>query len=681
MKSDFTLAFNEIVESRSLPREVVLEALSQALVSAYKRDANIGNNQRVEAEIDPTGNSRILLEKEVVESIHTDQTEVALEVARQEVPDAEIGDTVMVPVKTGSNFGRIAAQTAKQVILQRIREAERETLYEEFVEREGDLVTGTVQSVTHSSLTVSLGRAEAVMPRKEQIPGERYRHHDKVRAYVAEVRKNTRGPQIIVSRAHKNMLRRLLEYEVPEIYNGQVEIKNIAREAGHRSKVAVAALQEGVDPVGACVGMRGIRIQNIVKELNDEKIDVIEWNSEPTLFIAKALSPARVSDMILEEDFDTGRTATVVVPDDQLSLAIGREGQNARLAAKLTGWRIDIKSVSESVMEAWEKMDRAPLNALQDEDPALMEEIARIVEKKKANRPIPPEEFRTLTDFAKSAERKLLSVREAYRSERREAMDIVRAIVPDVAFSMAIRELELDDDINRALSRLDNVGDLMIRMLADEKNLSMTLKQGGAGDDAMEAIRYALDDLVVLRQHELEAEAEARKQLEAEAAAQEPEIEAEAELGAEAVAEAVGDTEVEPAPSAFAEDDIQADTVDDTIAEAVAEDAEPVADEEDEVVPAAVADEILEEPIPPLLDEDGKPIRPKRRKSEARPKEVQIVEDDNEFLDGSDEDPREKEKAKLKRRQLVFDEDRGEVVAKRRRKGSRKRDDWEEFLD
>ncbi len=412
MKSDFTLAFNEIVETRALPREVVLEALAQALVSAYKRDANIGNNQRVEAKVDLTGQTEILLEKEVVDEVQTDQTEVAIQDAQRYYPEIQMGDMVMMPVKTGSNFGRIAAQTAKQVILQRIREAERETLYDEFAEREGDLITGTVQSVTHNSITVSLGRAEAVMPRKEQIAGERYRPHDKVRAYVAEVRKNTRGPQIVVSRAHKNMLRRLLEYEVPEIYNGQVEIKNIAREAGARSKVAVAALQEGVDPVGACVGMRGIRIQNIVKELNDEKIDVIEWSPDPAVFIAKALSPARVSDMLLEDDFDTGRTATVIVPDDQLSLAIGREGQNARLAAKLTGWRIDIKSVSEAALDTFSRLNRPPLDALAEEQPAMIAEVTRIMDKKQAGRPIQPEEFKALTEFVSVAERRLLNERE-----------------------------------------------------------------------------------------------------------------------------------------------------------------------------------------------------------------------------------------------------------------------------
>jgi N utilization substance protein A len=352
--------------------------------------------------------------------------------------------------------------------------------------------------VTHNSITVSLGRAEAVMPRAHQIPGERYRPHDKVRAYVAEVKKNTRGPQIVVSRAHKNMLRRLLEYEVPEIYNGQVEIKNIAREAGARSKVAVAALQEGVDPVGACVGMRGIRIQNIVKELSDEKIDVIEWSPDPAVFIAKALSPARVSDMLLEEDLDTGRTATVVVPDDQLSLAIGREGQNARLAAKLTGWRIDIKSVSEAAIEAFARLSDSPLRLMAEEYPDMLAEVTRIMDKKAANRPIQPEEYRALTDFVSMAERRLLTERETGRAGRRAAMDAVRAVVPESAFQMQIEELELDDDINRALSRMENVGELMIRMLADEENRTDT-QAGRAGDDAMEAIRYALEDLVVLR--------------------------------------------------------------------------------------------------------------------------------------------------------------------------------------
>jgi N utilization substance protein A len=650
MKSDFTLAFNEIVETRALPREVVLEALAQALVSAYKRDANIGNNQRVEAKIDLTGQTQILLEKEVVDSVQTDQTEVALEDARRYYPEIEMGDMVMMPVQTGASFGRIAAQTAKQVILQRIREAERETLYDEFAEREGDLVTGTVQSVTHNSLTVSLGRAEAVMPRKEQIPNERYRPHDKVRAYVAEVKKNTRGPQIIVSRAHKNMLRRLLEYEVPEIYNGQVEIKNIAREAGARSKVAVAALQEGVDPVGACVGMRGIRIQNIVKELSDEKIDVIEWSPDAAVFISKALSPARVSDMLLEEDLDIGRTATVVVPDDQLSLAIGREGQNARLAAKLTGWRIDIKSVSESAIEAFSRIDRPPLSELAEESPDMVAEITRINEKKQSNRPIQPEEFRLLTDFVSMAERRLLADREAGRAGRREAMDVVRNVVPERAFQMQIEELELDDDINRALSRLENVGELMIRMLADEENLERLLKQGGAGDDAMEAIRYALDDLVVLHDAMARPKPEPELELEPEPPAAEPAAEP-VQMKTLGLLTPVAVDEEEPV-----------ETVQ----------AAAMTDEDAALLPAFGDVDVEAEAKPEVVA----PKEERRKPARFEPAEDVEESDIDDRIGG-----KSGKKGKGKQRELVFDEERGEVVAKRRRKGSRRREEWEEYLD
>jgi len=365
MRSEFEVAFNEIAELRSLPRETVLEALSTALVSAYKRDAGVGSSQRVEANIDPAnGRARIWVEKEVVDEVQDNRTEVTLEKARYYHPETNLGDMVMVQVEgTTKKFGRIAAQTAKQVILQKIREAERTALYDEFSAKEGEVMTGIVQSVNSNMVTVTLsGKAEAILPRAQQIPGERYKPHDKARVYVVEVKKSSRGPQIVVSRSHRNMLRRLLEYEVPEIYNGQVEIKSIAREAGYRSKVAVSALQDGVDPVGACVGMRGVRIQNIVKELHEEKIDVIEWNPNQEQFISKALSPARVSGVYLEDDPDAGRTAVVVVPDDQLSLAIGREGQNARLAAKLTGWRIDIKSEEEKRKEV-----EAQLGAFQAE--------------------------------------------------------------------------------------------------------------------------------------------------------------------------------------------------------------------------------------------------------------------------------------------------------------------------
>jgi N utilization substance protein A len=394
MKSEFILAFNEICEQRGLPKEDVFDALKTALASAYRRDMNVSNTQQVIAEIDSrTGDPTIYAEKEIVDSIFDGRTEVLMIDARRlshpdtDVDSLKMGDLVLVD-STTATFGRIAAQTAKQVLLQRVREAEREQLFEDFSGREGELVNGTVQSISGQHITIGLGRTEAILPKSQQVRGERYRAHDKIRVYVLEVRRTSRGPQIFVSRNHRNLLRRLLELEVPEIYNGQVEIKSIAREAGQRSKVAVMALQPGVDPVGACVGMRGVRIQSIVRELNDEKIDVIEWNPDQETFIAKALSPARVSHVFLDDHPDDGKTAVVVVPDDQLSLAIGREGQNARLGAKLTGWRIDIKSLTESASESLERLDAPAVKPSVREDEPFLDQVRAILAKKAAGRPI-----------------------------------------------------------------------------------------------------------------------------------------------------------------------------------------------------------------------------------------------------------------------------------------------------
>jgi N utilization substance protein A len=345
------MAINQVCHERQLPVDIVLEAVEVALASAYKR--NFGGNQSVTAQIDSkSGEPLIFIEKIVVEKVENDKKEIPLRGARAINPKAEIGDIVSIE-STPSNFGRIAAQTAKQVILQRIREAERDALYSSYAEREGEIVSGTVHKVDNHQVTLSLGKAEAVLPRSEQITTESYKEGQRLRSYVSSVVKTSRGPQIILSRTHRDMLRRLLEMEVPEIYNGTVEIKSIAREAGYRSKVAVAALQEGVDPVGSCVGMRGTRIQNIVNELNGEKIDVVQWNPDLSFFIANSLSPAKVMNVMLHDE--QGKTAVVVVPDRQLSLAIGKEGQNARLAAKLTGWRIDIKSASEATEETIKK--------------------------------------------------------------------------------------------------------------------------------------------------------------------------------------------------------------------------------------------------------------------------------------------------------------------------------------
>lgn len=353
MNKEFIAAINQVCHERQLPKEVVLEAIHAALVSAYRR--RFGPAPGITARLDlETCTAHIYAEKTVVERVTDAAREITLEEARRIKPDANVGDVVLVDI-TPRDFGRIAAQTARQVILQRIREAERDSLYHAYADREGEIVNGTVQSIDSQQVTLSLGKVEAILPRSEQIPTERYSIGQRLRAYVSEVQKTPRGPLIIVSRTHRNMLRRLLELEVPEIYNGVVEIKAIAREAGYRSKVAVAALQEGVDPVGSCVGMRGVRIQSIVNELNGEKIDVVAWSPDPATLIANSLSPAKVLNVMLEDDTND-KTAVVVVPDRQLSLAIGKEGQNARLAAKLTNWRIDIKSISEAASEALAKV-------------------------------------------------------------------------------------------------------------------------------------------------------------------------------------------------------------------------------------------------------------------------------------------------------------------------------------
>ena len=496
MSNDLQNAFKEISELRALSPEIVQEAIQSALVSAYRRFSGASAAQAIEARFDPsTGRERIFVEKEVAEAddYFSPDTEVTLEDARFFKPEANYGDTVMVQVENPpKKFGRIAAQTAKQVILQKIREAERESLYEEFIAREGDLLTGTVQSMTNSIVTLSLGRAEAILPRAQQIPRERYRQHEKLRVYLLEVRRTTRGPQIVCSRSHRNMLRRLLEYEVPEIYNGQVEVKSIAREAGYRSKVAVAALQEGVDPVGACVGMRGIRIQNIVKELNDEKIDVIEWDANPETFIARALSPARVTGVYLdpEEDMMT-RTAVVIVPEEQLSLAIGREGQNARLAAKLTGWRIDIKSVVETVQTALEQMDQPPLDDLLEKFPVLVTDTMTIMDKRAQKLTVMPEEFKALGKLADIIERRLLSKRRELRLEEEARISAVRETIPEELFQVPLAALAVDEEILTAIESVESVGEIMLLTLIDEKRLQRLLRK--APEDSIDRLQAAMD--------------------------------------------------------------------------------------------------------------------------------------------------------------------------------------------
>ena len=344
MKSDFLIALTQLAAERNLPRETVLSAIEAALVSAYKKDS-IMTGQDISVQLDPgTGDVAVYILKTVVEEIEDPQFHILKKDAEKIRPGVEIGDSVptdMLP----QNAGRIAAQTAKQVVMQRLREAERDLVYQEFAEKEGEVFSVTVQRIEPRQVIVELGRAEAVMPEAEQAPMERYRIGQKIRVLLKSLERSTKGPEVIVSRADTMLVRRLFEMEVPEIYNGAVEIVSIAREPGSRSKVAVRARQDGVDPVGSCVGLRGVRIQSIVNELMGEKIDVVEWSREPARLIANALSPAQVLRVELDSE---AQSAVAVVPDRHLSLAIGKEGQNARLAARLTAWDIDIRSNVEA---------------------------------------------------------------------------------------------------------------------------------------------------------------------------------------------------------------------------------------------------------------------------------------------------------------------------------------------
>ena len=347
MKTELKAAITQLSAERNLPKEVVLAALESALASAYKKDAS-ALEQDVLVKVDPNvGEIDFYVQKVIVESATNPNREISIDEARKLRPTAQVGDVISIEC-TPRNIGRIAAQAAKQVVLQRLREAEQRIIYEEFTGREGEVVTGAIQFTEPQRIYVRLNRTEAIFPSSERIPGEHYYKGQRLKFYLLKIVPGGKGPQIIVSRSHSNLIRRLFELEIPEVHNGLVELKAIAREAGHRTKVAVATTQENIDPVGCCLGPRGIRLQSILNELHGEKIDVIQWHANPGVFTSNALSPAQVASIKIDEERNA---ATVVVPDKQLSLAIGKEGQNARLAAKLTGWRIDIKSVSAIEVE------------------------------------------------------------------------------------------------------------------------------------------------------------------------------------------------------------------------------------------------------------------------------------------------------------------------------------------
>ena len=351
--AEFFAAVAQLEAERGIPKGYMMEKITQALVSAYKRDhEDVGDNLVVDAN-EETGQVRMFIRKDVVETVDDPGSEISLEEAREKLPRAQLGDVISIEVKT-RNFGRIAAQTARQVIIQGIREAERGMVYDEFTSKEHEIITGLVTRIDPkngaASLRITSGSefTDAFLAPAEQVRGESIREGDRLKVYVVEVRRSTRGPQVLISRTHPGLVKRLFELEVPEIYDGTVEIKSIAREAGSRTKLAVWSDEPNVDPIGACVGPRGGRVNTIVEELKGEKVDIIKWSEDPAEYIAAALAPA---DVLSVDVFEEGKSCRVVVPDDQLSLAIGKEGQNARLAAKLTGWKIDIKPESAPAEE------------------------------------------------------------------------------------------------------------------------------------------------------------------------------------------------------------------------------------------------------------------------------------------------------------------------------------------
>ena len=512
MKTEFALAFKQVINDKNLPEEIIVEALKDAMVSAYRRSVNASSAQKVEAEIDlETGQVTVFVEKEVVEDIHDDRTEVLIEVARNVNKDTALGDLEMVE-STPDDFGRVAAQTARQVIQQRIRQAERLAQYEYYSGKIGEIVTGVIQAVHRHELTIGLNiNAEGKMPRNQQIGKEYYRVHDRIRALLLDVEETTREPRIILSRGHRDFLRRLLENEVPEIYQGLVEIRSIAREAGYRSKVAVSALKPGVDPVGACVGIRGVRIQAIVRELSDEKIDVIEWNPNTEEFIAKALSPARVLSVYLNKESEGMPTATVVVPEDQLSLAIGRNGQNARLAAKLSGWRIDIKGLFEAVSDTLFKIQDDPkYTQFQDIEAGTIPRIEAIMGKKAEGRPISPEEYRELHNFNSRVESGLIKERRAITKQQQARIQAAKSAVPDDAYDLPVMTLGLPTKVENLLNEAGHasVGELAYRMLLIPKSISDI---EGIGPSYIKQIEDALE--VMIGYHPLPEEYDIEEEL------------------------------------------------------------------------------------------------------------------------------------------------------------------------
>lgn len=634
-KNEFALAFNEVLEDKQLPKEIILDAIESAMVSAYRRAVNASSAQHVEAKVDPdTGKFMIYAEKEVVEDVVEERTEVTLEEARKFDPDVQLNDMAIVET-TPANFGRVAAQTARQVIQQRIREAERAAQMEYFDKQSGEIVSGVVQASNAQSTTVGLDmKAEGIMPGNQRIPRERFRLHDRIRAVVLEVKESSRGPQIILSRSHRKFLRRLLENEVPEIYHGIVEVRAISREPGQRAKVAVMATQPGVDPVGACVGIKGVRIQAIVRELHDEKIDIIQWDPDPVVYISKAISPARVNGVYLSESPDTGRTATVVVQEDQLSLAIGRDGQNARLAAKLTGWRIDIKSLIEATGDSLQKLQTdVELAKLLPTVVETMPAIEQILTKKAEGRPITPEEYTQLSQFMDHVETRTVQIQEETAREEEERVAAARAEIPVTAFDMSIYDAGLKEHILNILTEAEyqNVGNLILTLKLDTDKV---LGLAGIGPKAIENIEETLAGLTFPEP--------------------EPEPEPETETAAEGAPEA-GQVAEDVAAAESPGTDEQGEAQPEAVAEGVAE-----ASAEEKVEEKKDGEELTEDSD--LVKDDVSLDKVFALKEMFETGRVEVAEEE------PPDDKKKKKKKKKKHVEIEYDEELGEVVARKKHK-------------
>ena len=667
MKSEFALAFNEVLEDKGLPKDVVLDALKSAMVSAYRRAVNASSAQHIEAEIDlETGKVTIYAEKEVVEVVQDDRTEVSLEDASKIDPEIKLGDMIIVE-STPPSFGRVAAQTARQVIQQRIREAERDLQYQHFLPQVGEIISGVIQAINPQHITLGLEKkAEGIMPRSQQIPREHFRVHDRIRALLLEVKSSPRGPQIILSRAHKDFLRRLLENEVPEIYHGLIEIRSISREPGQRSKVAVAALQPGIDPVGACVGIRGVRIQAIVRELNDEKIDVIEWNPDASVFIAKALSPARVTGVYLHDTGDGVKTATVVVPEDQLSLAIGRDGQNARLAAKLTSWRIDIKSLVEAASEILYKIEHNPeyrIYALEEKE--VIEQVQASLAKKSEGRPVTPEEYQVMAHFVDRVERGVIQSRMEERAIQETEIRKAKEAIPEMAFELSIDTLGLPERIKSLLleNKYKTVGDLMLQLSLDSDKI---LAINGVGPKAMEEIVKSIDGLQIPEKPEETAE-ETSESVEILGTSEQPE-------GAE-VAETLAEIE-----------EIKQEPADELVEGVSQQEAVPIEETKEEPeavgVEAKAVGEEGEETISETLEadeiDDIFKLKPEMLDIEELEFDVEDFESEEKLKPSTKKSKKKKKKSK-KYLEVEYDPDHDITLYRRKRK--RNKEDWEDEWD